>query len=115
MKRIGMIAAACILMLPLQGGAASLEENIAKGKKISFDGLKGNCLACHLIQGGEMSGNFGPPLLQMKLRYPKKSVLRAQIWDSTAKNPQSIMPPFGTHGILTNEEIDLVVDYMYSL
>lgn len=115
MKRIGMIAAASILMLPLQGGAASLEENIAKGKKISFDGLKGNCLACHLITGGEMSGNFGPPLIQMKLRYPKKSVLRAQISDATTKNPQSIMPPFGAHGILNNEEIDLVVDYMYSL
>ena len=115
MKRIGMIAAACILMLPVQGDAASREENIAKGKQISFDGMKGNCLACHLIQGGEMAGNLGPPLMMMKKRFPKKSVLRAQIWDATAKNPHSIMPPFGTHGILNAEEVDRVVDYMYSL
>ena len=115
MKRIGMIAAASILMLPLQGKAASLEENIAKGKLIAFENSKGNCLACHMIQDGEMPGNLGPPLLQMKQRYPKRSMLRAKIWDATKTNPQSVMPPFGKLGILTNEEGDLVVDYMYSL
>jgi len=115
MKRIGMIAAVSILMLPLSGQANSLEENIAKGKKLALDGSKGNCLACHLIPGGEMAGNLGPPLLQMKQRYPKRSVLHNQIWDSMAKNPHSMMPPFGKHGVMTKEEVGYVVDYMYSL
>ncbi len=115
MKRIVMIAAVGILMLPALAQATNSEERIAKGKQIAFDTMKGNCLACHLIQGGEMPGNLGPPLIQMKQRYPKRAVLRAQISDATAKYPQSMMPPFGKHGILTNEEIDLVVDYLYSL
>ena len=115
MKRFVMIAAVSILMLPSPGKASTLEDKIMKGKQISSDNMKGNCLACHAIQGAEMPGNLGPPLLQMKLRYPKRKVLHDQIWDATKKNPQSIMPPFGKHGILTDEEVNLVVDYMYSL
>ena len=115
MKRLSMIVAFGIMMLPLNAKAATRQENIAKGKQIAFENSMGNCLACHMIQDGEMPGNLGPPLLQMKQRYPKRGVLRAKIWDATRTNPQSIMPPFGKHGILTNEEVDLVVDYMYSL
>ncbi len=115
MKRIVMIAAVGILMLPSPGNASPLADRVLKGKAISSDNMKGNCLACHAIQGAEMPGNLGPPLLQMKLRYPKRKVLHDQIWDATKKNPQSIMPPFGKHGILTDEEVNLVVDYMYSL
>ena len=51
----------------------------------------------------------------MKLRFPDKAVLRAQVWDATERNPDSRMPPFGRHGILSEEEIDLIVDYIYSL
>ena len=115
MKRIAMIAAVSILMLPLPGKAAAREENIAKGKQLSFSPMKGNCLACHMIQEGEMTGNLGPPLIQMKQRYPKRGVLRAQIWDASANNPQSMMPPFGKHGIMTNEEVDQVVDSLSTL
>jgi sulfur-oxidizing protein SoxX len=51
----------------------------------------------------------------MKLRFPDKAALRAQIWDSTTKNPNTIMPPFGRHNMLTEEQIDLITDYVYSL
>ena len=30
-----------------------------------------------------------------------------------ARNPQTVMPPFGKHKILTEEEIDLIIDYIY--
>jgi sulfur-oxidizing protein SoxX len=29
------------------------------------------------------------------------------------RNPYSVMPPFGKHRVLTEEEIDLVVEYIY--
>jgi len=51
----------------------------------------------------------------MQLRFPDKAILRAQIWDATQNNPNSRMPPFGKHGILNEAEIDLIVDYIYSL
>ncbi len=30
-----------------------------------------------------------------------------------SRNPQTVMPPFGKHKVLTEDEIDLIVDYIY--
>ena len=64
---------------------------------------------------GTLPGNIAPPLVAMSLRYPDKAKLRAQIWDATVANPSTIMPPFGRHQIITEEEIDEVVEYVYTL
>ena len=95
--------------------AASQAEMIAKGKQIAFHRQLGNCLTCHVIAGGEAAGNIGPALIAMKARFPDKKVLRAQIWNSNVKNPASMMPPFGKHNILTEDQIDAVVEFVYSL
>ena len=95
--------------------AAADEQMIAEGKKLAFDRKKGNCLACHQIEGGDLAGNIGPALVAMKARFPEKAALRAQIWDATAKNPNTMMPPFGRHEILTEAEIDKVVEFIHSL
>jgi sulfur-oxidizing protein SoxX len=88
---------------------------VEKGKEVAFDRTKGNCLACHAMDDGTLPGNIAPPLVSMKLRYPDKARLRAQIWDATVANPNSIMPPFGRHQIVTEEEIDQIVEYVYTL
>lgn len=113
---------AVTVALALVGSIASstaIADKAAKkamtGKQLSFDRKKGNCLACHLIAGGDQAGNLGPPLIAMKARFPDKAVLRAQIADPRAKNPNSMMPPFGSHGVMSEKEIDLVVDYIYGL
>ncbi|HEY5775461.1 MAG TPA: sulfur oxidation c-type cytochrome SoxX [Xanthomonadales bacterium] len=90
-------------------------SKLEQGKAITFDRFKGNCLACHYVEGGELTGNYGPPLIAMKVRYPDRDVLRAQIWDASVRNPDTRMPPFGRNRILTEEEIDLVTDYIQSL
>ena len=92
-------------------GASAVEQ----GKAISFDRKKGNCLACHQIEGGDLPGNIGPPLVAMKARFPDKAKLRAQIWDPTKSNPNSVMPPFGRQQVLSESEIDKVVEYIYTL
>ena len=91
--------------------AARLEQ----GKALAFDRFKGNCLACHYVEGGELTGNYGPPLIAMKMRFPDRDALRAQIWDAAIKNPDTRMPPFGRNHILTEQEIDLVTDFLQSL
>ena len=96
------------------------EENLGiskleQGKALTFERTKGNCLACHYVEGGELTGNYGPPLIAMKVRFPDRDVLREQIWDAAVKNPDTRMPPFGRNRILTDEEIDLVTDYIQSL
>ena len=105
-------------------GIASLgfaEEGVAEqadGRSLTFDRTKGNCLACHAIPSdpkAEAPGNIGPPLAKIKERYPDRAKLRAQIWDATVANPNSSMPPFGRNKILTEQEIDLVTDYIQGL
>ena len=104
-------------MLPTISIAADTTDPsiIAEGKAIAFDRKKGNCLACHMIEDGELPGNQGPPLIAMKARYPDKAKLREQIWDATIANPNTIMPPFGKHRILTEKEVDLITEFVYSL
>ena len=87
----------------------------ADGQQLAFDRAKGNCLACHAIEGGESPGNIGPELSNMKQRYPDKNLLRKRIWDETQFNPITVMPPFGKHRILTEDEIDQVVNFIHSL
>ncbi len=91
------------------------KSNIEKGQEIAFSRKKGNCLACHAIKGGKLPGNIAPPLVAMQQRFPDKAKLKAQIYDSTVVNPNSIMPPFGRHKIISDKEIDLVTDYIYQL
>ena len=90
-------------------------SSLEQGEALAFSRIKGNCLACHYVEGGELTGNYGPPLIAMKTRFPDRDVLRAQIWDAAVKNPDTRMPPFGRNRILTEKEIDLVTDYIQSL
>ena len=99
----------------LGGMSVASADAIADGKKVAFDRKKGNCMTCHIMAGATLAGNIGPPLVAMKARFPDKAKLRAQIWDATAKNPNTMMPPFGLHRILSEKDIDLVTEYIYSL
>ncbi len=104
----------CLGLTPLTVNAAD-DAEIAEGKKIAFDRKKGNCLACHMIEGGTLAGNIGPPLVAMKARFPDVEVLRAQIYDARVKNPNTIMIPFGPHGVLTDSEIDKITKFIHTL
>ncbi len=64
---------------------------------------------------GRISGQYRPALVNIKKRYPDRAKLRAQIWDATVANPDTSMPPFGRNKILTEQEIDLVTDYIQGL
>ncbi|HEC05988.1 MAG TPA: sulfur oxidation c-type cytochrome SoxX [Thiolapillus brandeum] len=114
-QRLGKTATALALCTGLVFSAQASADDIAAGKEIAFSRTKGNCLACHHIEGGKVAGTIAPPLVAMKARFPDKAKLRAQIWDSTVANPNSIMPPMGRHRILSEKEIDLVTDFIYSL
>ena len=102
------------------GGLGSATEAVAastieQGREIALDRRKGNCMACHVMGGAPLPGHIGPPLVAMKARLPDKTKLRTQIWGASKINPQSLMPPFGRHEILTNDEIDKVVEFVHSL
>jgi sulfur-oxidizing protein SoxX len=125
MRNTGSMFKSALALVALMGtlllgsiAPASAEEAktvVEKGKEVAFDRKKGNCLACHAMDDGSLPGNIGPPLVSMKLRFPDKDVLRAQIWDATVRNPNSIMPPFGRHKMLSEEEIDWITEYVHGL
>jgi sulfur-oxidizing protein SoxX len=106
-----LVGAFMLTAAPSAIAAAAVE----KGKAVAYNRKQGNCLACHAMDDGTLPGNIGPPLISMKLRFPDRAKLRAQIWDSTVSNPNTIMPPFGRHGMLSEEQIDQVVDYILTL
>ncbi len=111
----GLFAAALGIANP---ASADQPERIAAGARIAQDVTKGNCLACHAMPSdvnAVTSANIGPPLVGIRARFPDRTQLLHQVWDARLFNPDTVMPPFGKHQILTMEEIGLIIDYLYTL
>ena len=114
------LAAAVLIMLPVSAYAANPASprpaltGAAAGQKIAFDRAQGNCLACHVIAGGELPGNIGPELKNVKTLVPNRKQLYAIIYDEQKRNPRIIMQAFGKNGILTPEQINDVIDFLYT-
>ena len=100
--------------LALSAASAQAQSGAAEGQKIAFDRGKGNCLTCHDIKGGDLPGTIGPQLKDLKARYDRNELI-AIVTDETKRNPQTVMPPFGRNRILTEQEIDAVVDFLQTL
>jgi sulfur-oxidizing protein SoxX len=110
------VLVAASVALCADSARAQESADVAAGREIAHDVYLGNCLACHQIPGDPKAvsmANIGPPISGMRTRYPDRQVLRQQIWDATQRNPRTVMPPFGKHGVLTERQIDLVVEYIY--
>jgi L-cysteine S-thiosulfotransferase len=90
-------------------------QSASEGQKIAFDRGKGNCLTCHDIKGGDLPGTIGPQLKDIKSKYPDRNELVAIVTDETKRNPLTVMPPFGRNRILTEQEINAVVDFLQTL
>ena len=114
MQKWAVVFAGCVLTSTLASFAEEVSP-LVQGKQWAFDSKKGNCLACHTIADGVSPGNIGPTLEQMKKRFPNKADLYSQIYDARQKNPKTVMPPFGRNGVLTEQEINFIVDYLYTL
>ena len=107
-------AGAVLAVALLVAGPASAQTPVMPGQTLAFDRAKGNCLTCHDIKGGDAPGNVGPPLADMKSRFPDRKELAAIVFDETKRNPQTVMPPFGRNLILTDGEIEAIVDFLYT-
>jgi sulfur-oxidizing protein SoxX len=51
----------------------------------------------------------------IKTKYPDRNDLLAIVNDETRRNPQTVMPPFGRNRILTEKEINAIVDFLQTL
>ena len=106
---------ALLVSAALSVGSAHAQSASAEGQKLAFDRSKGNCLTCHVIKGGDLPGSIGPALVDIKSKYPNRDDLVAILTDETRRNPLTVMPPFGRNRILTEKEINAVVDFLQTL
>ena len=107
--------AAAVAIALMAAGPATAQSGAADGQKLAFDRGKGNCLTCHEIKGGDLPGTIGPKLENIKSKYPDRGDLIAILTDETRRNPQTVMPPFGRNRILTEQEINAIVDFLQTL
>jgi sulfur-oxidizing protein SoxX len=117
MKPVLMPALALALLIGVVAsvGPANAQSAEAEGRKLAFDRGKGNCLTCHEIKGGDLPGTIGPALKDIKSKYPDRKDLVDILYDETKRNPQTAMPPFGRNRILTDQEINAIVDFLQTL
>jgi sulfur-oxidizing protein SoxX len=105
---------AAAFALALSASLAQAQSGAADGRKLAFDRGKGNCLTCHEIKGGDLPGTIGPELKDLKAKYDRNELV-AIVNDETRRNPLTVMPPFGRNRILTEQEIDAIVDFLQTL
>ena len=114
-SRKPVLFAALALMVGVAAGPARAQSAAAEGQKLAFDRGKGNCLTCHVIKGGDLPGSIAPELVDIKSKYPNRADLVAILTDETLRNPLTVMPPFGRNRILTDKEINAIVDFLQTL
>jgi len=87
-----------------------------RGKKIFGDRKKGgSCMTCHAVPGASLPGNVAPDLSTIGAQNRTDWYLYNYIYDARQFNPETMMPPWGTHGVLNDQEIRDLVAYLQTL
>jgi L-cysteine S-thiosulfotransferase len=91
----------------------------ARGATLAADRTRGgSCLACHVMGaagGANLPGNFGPDLSEIGKAGRDDEWLFNYVYDARVYNPDTVMPPWGSHGILSDSEIGDVVAFLKTL
>ena len=104
--------------------------NAERGRQLSTDRSKGNCIACHVlpIPEAEFPGEIGPPLVGIGKRLSEGEI-RLRVVDNKQVNPFTIMPGYYRHPkhlnnvkkkfrgktVLSAQEIEDLVAYLVTL
>ena len=104
--------------------------NAERGRQLSVERGKGNCIACHAlpIPEAEFPGEIGPTLIGVGKRLTEGEI-RLRVVDSKQANPFTIMPGYYRHPkhfsnvkkkyrgqtLLNAQEIEDLVAYLVSL
>ena len=90
-----------------------------KGAKLVADRNRGgSCLACHVMgQAGnaDQPGNVGPDLSEIGNVGLSDEQLFNFIYDARVYNAETVMPPWGSHGVFTDAEINDMVVFLKAL
>jgi sulfur-oxidizing protein SoxA len=91
----------------------------AQGQKLAFDRSRGGgCLACHAAgpaSAGAQVGNVAPDLSEIGNAGRTDEWFYNYIFDARVYNPETVMPPWGRHGLYSDAEIRHMVAFLKTL
>jgi L-cysteine S-thiosulfotransferase len=97
---------------PITGDAANGARLVADRKR------DGSCLACHVMGpagGANLPGNVGPNLSEIGDAGLSDEQLFNFIYDARVYNAETVMPPWGSHGVFSDQEINDMVAFLKTL
>jgi L-cysteine S-thiosulfotransferase len=97
---------------PITGDAAN-------GAKLVADRNRGgSCLACHVMGpagNADLPGNAAPDLSEIGSAGREDEWLFNYIYDARVYNPETVMPPWGSHGFFNDQEINDMIAFLKTL
>lgn len=73
------------------------------------------CVDCHVIPRFPRPGDIGPSLIGYGSTTRSRDWLLNFVWDARNHNAATIMPPLGAHGVLSQQEVVDVVEFLFTL
>jgi sulfur-oxidizing protein SoxA len=99
--------------------SAPISGNAENGAKLVADRKRGgSCLACHVMGpagGANLPGNVGPDLSEIGNAGRDDEWLFNYVYDARVYNPETVMPPWGSHGLFNDQEIGDIVAFLKTL
>jgi len=99
--------------------AGPVTGDAANGAKLVADRNRGgSCLACHVMGpagGANLPGNVGPDLSEIGNAGREDEWLFNYIYDPRVYNAETVMPPWGGHGVFNDQEISDMVAFLKTL
>lgn len=94
-----------------------MKGDVERGREVINNRKKGGgCVACHIIPGFPLPGDVGPSLVNhAKTSGRTREWLLNYVWDPRIEKPNTVMPPWGTNGVLTKQEIADAVAFLLTL
>jgi sulfur-oxidizing protein SoxA len=96
--------------------AGAITGDATKGAALVADRNRGgSCLACHVMGpagGANLPGNVGPDLSEIGSTGRPDEWLFNYIFDARVYNAETVMPPWGSHGVFTDEEVNDMVAFL---
>ena len=86
-----------------------------RGRDIALGKSRGNCVACHQLPDDEWPGTVGNSLLHYQRYGYKDAQIYQQIFDARIFNPHTVMPPYGSNNLLSEQDIRDLVAYLQSI
>ncbi|MEI8277484.1 MAG: sulfur oxidation c-type cytochrome SoxX [Hyphomicrobiales bacterium] len=91
----------------------------ANGAKLVADRTRGgSCLACHVMGpagNADLPGNVAPDLSEIGNAGREDEWLYNYVFDARVYNPETVMPPWGSHGFFSEAEINDIVAFLKTL